>query len=292
MSPRTFAIIMVGLLAVAGPSIAQPPSAEDARNQAREHFERAVRAQNFGNYDDAVREYQAAFELTHDPVYLFNIGQTYRAKGDRRTALEFYKKYIEADPNGEGVASARSHIDTLEKELKAEAAAAELRRKEEAAAIRRRAAEAEAAKLAAAAAAKREAEEIARRRIAAADVARRQKSARYFRIAGLSTAGAGVAMVGVASIFGLRARSLSREASATTGMWTDEAQGKVDRARSSERTMFILLGVGGAVAITGGALYFVGRRKHETAQPADATRLTISPAPLADGGALVLQGGF
>jgi len=42
------------------------PSA-DAKKQAAEHFERGRSAYDFGNYDVAISEYQAAFELTGAP---------------------------------------------------------------------------------------------------------------------------------------------------------------------------------------------------------------------------------
>jgi len=73
-----------------------------------------------------------------------------------------------------------------------------------------------------------------------------------------------------------------------TGMWTEDAQRKVDRAESSEHTMFILLGAGGAVAITGGVLYLVGARKTERAPAMEPRRITAAPLP---GGAAVLAEG-
>lgn len=306
MNPRHLVIVV--LVGTAGTSAAQPrkkapiteekrkadklqKEAEEKKQKVAEHFERGVRAYNFGNYDDAIREYQAAFDLIGDPLYLFNIGQTYRTKGDKKLAHDFYKKYIEFAPDGEGVASARSHMEAIEKELRAEEKAAEERRKAEEEAARRRAAEAQTAKFAAAEAAKGEAVETVRRRVAEAEAAQRRKTARYFRIVGMSASGAGVATLGVASIFGLRARSLSREASATSGMWTQEAQRKVDGANSSEHTMFILLGVGATVAATGTVLYLIGWRKNETAQ-VDSKRISITPGLLPDGAALIVAGRF
>ncbi|HWO19667.1 MAG TPA: hypothetical protein VNO30_12860 [Kofleriaceae bacterium] len=241
-----------------------------AKQKAAAHFERGRNAYNFGNYDDAIREYQAAFDLTCAPEFVFNIAQTYRTKGDKRMALDFYQKYVDLDPNGDGVSSARSHIAVLEAEMRAEAA------------------EAEAARLANDEAARRVAAEAAQRRVAESDMARRRTISRNLRIAGLTAGGAGIATVGASAFFGLRARTLSREASEVTGTWTDAAQRKVDRAESSERTMFLLLGIGSAVAITGGVLYFVGTRKTETAPAMDSKRITAAPVP---GGAVMFAEG-
>ena len=280
----------VAVVANAQPQPRPVPSV-DAKQKASEHFERGRSAYNFGNYDVAIREYQAAFDLTGSPELMFNIAQTYRTKGDKKLALDFYKKYIELDPTGDGVVSARSHMEGIERELHAEEVAAELRRKADAEAALRRQAETEAARLAAAETAWREAEEAAKRRVGDAEAGRRRITSRYLRIAGLAAGGAGVVTLGVSSYFGMRARSLSREASDTTGMWTEEAQRTVDRANSSERTMFILLGVGGAVAITGTVLYLVGTRTNESA-PVDPKRITVTPGPIPGGAAVFVGGSF
>jgi tetratricopeptide (TPR) repeat protein len=254
-----------------------PPTAAE-KQKAAEHFDRARVAYSFGNYDDAIREYQAAFDLTGAPEYVFNIAQTQRAKGDKRGALVSYKKYIELDPTGAGVTSARSHIDAIQLELDAEVAAQAKRDKERADAEAKRKADA----VAAAEAARRDAAEVAKRRVSDAEAARRRTTSRYFRIAGLSTGAAGLATLGVSAFFGFRARALSRDASSVTGMWTEEAQRDVDRATSAERTMYLLLGVGGGVAITGGILYVIGARSTET------RRVAVTPTA---GGAAVTFGG-
>src|SRR3954471_16167071 len=99
-------LFVLAILLVAAVAQADTP---DPKKQAAEHFERGRSAYSFGNYDVAIAEYQAAFDLTHAPEYVFNIAQTYRTKGDKPHALEFYKKYIELDPQGIGVESAHSH---------------------------------------------------------------------------------------------------------------------------------------------------------------------------------------
>jgi len=258
----------------------RPPPTADDKQRAAAHYDAARSAYSFGNYDVAIREYQAAFDLSGAPEYVFNIAQTQRAKGDKKSALESYKKYIALDPAGAGVASARGHIAALDAELLAEAEEAARRKKEQAEAELRRAREAAAT----AESARRAAAEVARRRVADAEAARRGTTARYFRISGLATGAAGLATIGASAYFGMRARSGSRDAAAVTGMWTEDAQRDFDRAKSSERTMFVLLGVGGGVAITGAILYLVGARSSETKR--------IAVAPSADGASLVFGGRF
>ena len=83
MSFRTLLLAMVvaSVSTHASADPKQPTAAE--KQKAAEHYDRARAAYSFGNYDDAIREYQAAFELTTAPEYMFNIAQTQRAKGDR-----------------------------------------------------------------------------------------------------------------------------------------------------------------------------------------------------------------
>ena len=279
MSFRTLLLAMVvaSVSTHASADPKQPTAAE--KQKAAEHYDRARAAYSFGNYDDAIREYQAAFELTTAPEYMFNIAQTQRAKGDRKGALASYRHYIELDPSGAGVASARSHIEGIEAELKREDEEAASRAKAQAEAeAKRRKEAAEAAETARGGAA-----EVARRRIADAEVKQRRATARTFKLAGLATAGTGVAALGVSAYFGMRARSLSRDASSVTGQWTEEAQQQIDDAKSAESTVYVLLAVGSGVAVTGGILYLIGSRTGES-----ASKVVVAPT---SGGMAVGFGG-
>lgn len=48
---------------------------------AREHYRRGTNAFNLGHYLEAVKEYEAAYQLKEDPALLFNIAQAYRLAG-------------------------------------------------------------------------------------------------------------------------------------------------------------------------------------------------------------------
>src|SRR5207245_6440618 len=87
---------------------------------------------------------QAAYALTPLPLLLFNIGQSYRLKGEKRAAIEYYEKYLAADAQGPAGDEARDQIANLKLKLQLEET--ELLRKkaaEEAAEARRRADQAE-----------------------------------------------------------------------------------------------------------------------------------------------------
>ncbi len=240
---------------------AQPktPSAAD-KQAAVLHWEKARSAYSFGNYDIAIAEYQAAFDLTGAPEYIFNIAQTQRAKGDKPAAVASYRRYLELDPAGDGAASAKQHVEALDAELERDSDLAAARAKAQADAEAKRKLEA----VAVGEAARREAAEVARRRVTDAELEQRRSTQRTFRIAGLATAGAGVAALGASMFFGMRARSLSNDASSVSGQWTEEAQRDVDDAKSAQTAMYVLLAVGGGVVVTGGILYVVGARSIES----------------------------
>ncbi len=61
---------------------------------ARKLFDDGERAYNLGEFDKAVGLFKQAYEQRPDPVYLFNVAQTYRQMGDCKQAVFFYKRYI------------------------------------------------------------------------------------------------------------------------------------------------------------------------------------------------------
>jgi len=278
----------------AGPHKRKPDPASRFRAEAEAHFQKGRELFAFGAYDDAIREYEAAYTLVPLPDLLFNIAQVYRTKGQRDQAIAYYRRYLEAAPHGDAADIARSHIAAMEEEIRTEREAAEARKRAEEAASRQRAAvearrqrETEAA---AREAARRAAEREAQARVAEAEAEQRRRTGHTLRLGGALTAGAGAISVGIGLYFGWRARSLSDEVSATTGAWTDELGQKVDDARSAERTMLVLTSVGGAVILGGGLLYYLGWRSGH-GSPGHERDARVSLLPHGDGAMLVLDGG-
>src|SRR6185503_3792144 len=72
---------------------------ETKEREARAHFEQATRLYNVGDFDRAIAGYKRAYELSPAPGLLFNIGQAYRAKGDREHALYFYAAFLREEPD-------------------------------------------------------------------------------------------------------------------------------------------------------------------------------------------------
>jgi tetratricopeptide (TPR) repeat protein len=61
-------------------------------------FERAESKFNVGRFDEALVDYQAAYDAEPLPAFLFNIGQCYRNMGNYERAQFFFRRYAALDP--------------------------------------------------------------------------------------------------------------------------------------------------------------------------------------------------
>lgn len=164
---RLRGVVLIGVMLLSSLSRADtPPSKDEQKRQAKSHFKLGVDFYNSGDYDSALREYQAAYAALPIPDILFNIAQVYRLKGNKSVAVDYYKQYLAAEPEGVASAESRMMVATLARDLRVEEET-----KKELEAAKRRAAEAEAKNQADAAA--RAAEE-ARQSEARAEAARQQ----------------------------------------------------------------------------------------------------------------------
>ncbi|HET7500143.1 MAG TPA: hypothetical protein VFK02_04045 [Kofleriaceae bacterium] len=264
----------------AQPTQHKTPAPKDLE-AARKHFQSAEAAKARGEYQTAAVEYLAAYELFEEPAFFYDTAEVYRLAGDEKSALVYYTKYLELAPSGQGAATARVAADQLRRSIAA---------KEDAA---RRAADQEA---------RRKADEAKRKpdedghgkadqpttTAAATEPSPDDRTAeppeppapratvrgRRLRIAGLASGGAGVVAIGIGVVFGLKARSLSNEASSWDTFDRDrDAQGKAD-----ERNLFVFTGIGAAALVTGGVLYYLGHRAERTSPP-DAVSFAPSVGP-------------
>ena len=259
MRRRSALLVLLSLLAIATPAAAQDkPKIPPAQlKKAKEAFDRATAHYQAGRYDDAIKAYEEAYAAAPLPAFHFNFGQAYRLKGDKRKAVEHYKKYLELEPGGEGAVEAQSQMAILGREIDAEDAAV----REKAAAEERARAVEEARRQERARA---EAELAARPPVDSVD----KKGGGTLKLAGLITGGAGVALVGVGVVFGLKASSLSSDL-ANLEEWDSSL---VDEGEAANRNMMIFTGLGAAAVITGGVLYYLGVRADKNAE-----RLTVAP---------------
>jgi tetratricopeptide (TPR) repeat protein len=325
-------IAVLGLLAPA-PAFAQDapkPGSAEAKKQAKAHFRQGKAYLEAGAYDDAIRELEAAYQLFPIADMQFNLGQAYRMKGERKKALDAFKKAAESAPDAKWVEEARAAIAALTHDVEVEEAEAARKKKEseEAEAERQRKAqeqeqarkraeqEAEAQKqraLAEQEAARRAAEEQkaqearmlaeqeAARRAEAERKAQRQREAEE---AGgtLRTVGGVVLVVGLACLAGgvlegLNAMDAQNKVTdPTLTQWTSDLDTKVRDGNDANSAMTTLYVVGGVAVAAGTVLYLLGVHSRsaamETAKAEPAVRLSLSPNVNFQGGGLVLVGRF
>ena len=91
---RVIALAALAVLVCAGPASAQ----DSAEREARAHSERGMTAYHLAHYDEAIAEFEAAYELSRAPRLLYNIAQAHRLKGDCATALRVYVSYLGEEP--------------------------------------------------------------------------------------------------------------------------------------------------------------------------------------------------
>src|SRR5579859_336470 len=89
------------------------PAFADGREEAREHFQRGIKAYEVARYDEAIAEFSAAYMIKAEPGILFNLAQAYRLGGRRQDALRTYRMFLTKVPD----APNRHDIEVLIAEL-------------------------------------------------------------------------------------------------------------------------------------------------------------------------------
>ena len=88
--------LIVAIIATVGPLYAAP---DDSEVEYREHYNKALNLFGAEQYEDAIKEFQAAYVIKSRPRLLFNIGQSHRVLGNYKEALRFYLMYQAMEPN-------------------------------------------------------------------------------------------------------------------------------------------------------------------------------------------------
>jgi hypothetical protein len=107
-----FAASLLSLFTLALALTASPAHA-DQESEAKEHFKRGVKLYNLGHFQEAIPEFEKAYDLDPEPILLFNIAQSHRQNGSKERALFFYRRYLEQDPN----TNKRADVEQRMKEL-------------------------------------------------------------------------------------------------------------------------------------------------------------------------------
>jgi tetratricopeptide (TPR) repeat protein len=105
---RLFALALV---LVAGAALAEESTAN--KEQARVHFKQGARLIRSGDPDGALAQFLEAYRLFPNERLHYDIAQAYRLKGDRRAAIEHYRKYLAAVTTGETARDAQAQLQQL-----------------------------------------------------------------------------------------------------------------------------------------------------------------------------------
>jgi hypothetical protein len=92
---------------------AAPAHAQDTMS-AKEHYQKGTSYYDLGRYQDAIKEFEAAYQLKNDPALLFNLAQSHRLAGNASEALHFYRTYLRYVPKPPNRAEIDSRIAQLE----------------------------------------------------------------------------------------------------------------------------------------------------------------------------------
>jgi hypothetical protein len=275
--------LLIAALIAAWPGAAR---AEDrVTEEARQHYEEATKHYDLGHWDEAIAEYEKAYELRPDPSFLYNLAQVNRRKGDARKALDLYKNYLRKDPKSPKREEVEEKIAALQKQIDESAAkigAAPIEPVPAAPAApvgvatpgHEPAGQPEPAAPppaplppvpSSASAATVAAPSPAGSALApvTAKASTAPSPGRGLRIAGIVCGSVGAGSIIAGAVFGLRARSLSNKvAGANKFNPSDQSAGQ--RAETLQWTFY---GIGAGAIVAGGVLYYLGLR---AAQPTSA----------------------
>lgn len=241
------ALSLLVLALAAGVAHGEPPV--DAKTQASANalFQQGQTHYQTGDYAAAIDQFKAAYDLVHDPVYLFNIAQSYRKTFDCVAAADYYRKYLAAAP----AAPNKAKVDDWLRELQP---CVDQRTAEAARAAHDQAARDQAARAAAEHAAKPAPPPP---RMVIVD------DGRTYRIAGLAAGGVGAVGLAIGIGFAAHGSSLASSVQGACGngcSWDQHAGDDSAGHRANTLSAIGFIG-GGLAAIAGVGLYYYGHSR-------------------------------
>jgi tetratricopeptide (TPR) repeat protein len=244
--------LVLGLLVLASVASAAPKSGSPAQKQADTLFEQAQASYQSGKYQDAITQFKQAYELVHDPVYLFNIAQSYRKVADCTSADEYYRRYLAEAPKAENKQKVEQWLEELRPCVE--------QRKQDQEAARKSQEEAERLR--------RERELAQQQRPVAAPVETTVDRGAPLRIGGIALAGVGAIGLGVGIVYGVKGSNIRAdidEQCSLTCQWDSPDIQAMHADGKSANTRAAIGYIGGGIAVLGGvALYMFGRTRVET----------------------------
>jgi len=252
MNRRAKLIITAVFTLAASAGIARESHAQSrAKQTAESHYDKGMKAYTLGHFPEAIEEFEKAYEMRSEPIFLYNIAQSHRQSNSPQRAIFFYRRYLEADPNVKNRAEIEKRIKDMETQLNAQ--------KEHPGATMTTAPGTVAAPTPVPSPgpqpgpASVQPSPTPEATVAVAQPTESAHQGRGLRIAGIVSASVGVAAVVTGIAFGLHANSLQDEA--YKGTYNDS---KLQDSKSFRTLQWVSIGIGGAAVVTGGVLYYLG----------------------------------
>jgi hypothetical protein len=105
---------LVVLATVLGASPAQ------ASPEGKAFFDAGVKHYNLGHFQEAIVEFEKAYNADPAPILLFNIAQSHRQLNNKERALFFYRRYLEQAPAAPNRGEVEQRMKDLAQQLEAE----------------------------------------------------------------------------------------------------------------------------------------------------------------------------
>jgi len=111
-------LFVLCLFSVAAPATTRIARADDpAERAAKRHYDRGRKLFNLQKFDEALDEFQKAYDAQPIPDFLFNIGQCQRNLGDHEAAIFSFKKFLKLDPEAGNREQVEQLIDDLQRKI-------------------------------------------------------------------------------------------------------------------------------------------------------------------------------
>jgi tetratricopeptide (TPR) repeat protein len=250
--------IVVALLALFVASAALTPAARAesrGKQTAEAYYEKGMKAYTLGHFPEAIAEFEKAYELRAEPIFLYNIAQSHRQDNNLQRAIFFYRRYLEAQPDAKNRPEIEQRIRDMETQLSEQKEHASMAMGSGPAPVAFSAPVTPPPAIVAAPPASVPAPQASVPAPQAEPPApvTKENPGRGLRIAGITTAAVGVVGVGLGVAFGLHANTLHDEA--YNPRW-DAA--KLDSSKTYRTLEWVSFSVGGAAIVAGGLLYYFG----------------------------------
>lgn len=246
---------------------------ERQRAAARDHYAKATSFFDLGRYDEAVAEYEAAYQIKNDPALLYNIAQSHRLAGHAAPALRFYKRYLTRQPDAANRAEVEAKIASLERVVEEQRKSQNLPPDQTLTPNARPAVAPPVSDTATAPA-------------SAAVTPPVERPGRTKQIAGIAVAGAGIGLIVGGIVCAVLAKNTADAITRSDARHDVFDPKQFDTLHTDQVLTGVLFGLGGAALAGGGVLFALGRRD---AMRASRAELTPSLSPRFAGASLTVR---